>query len=171
MQKEVIINSRKFDGSISRSWKAELIEERDSLLILVGIFDKTIEHPHLGVIRRGTVSYEYYWKNEWFNVFRFHEPEGELRNFYCNINKPPTFENGVLDYIDLDIDVIVWQDFRHQILDLDEFEANAIEFSFSNKLKNKVEFELKELLERINKKEFPFNIQDQDLNEFGNFQS
>lgn len=157
MQKEIIINSRKFDGKIHRSWKVELIEETASLLTFVGIFEKEVKHQHLGVIRRGTISYEFYWKNEWFNVFRFHEPEGDLRNFYCNINKPPTFENGILDYIDLDIDILVWKDFSVQILDLEEFEENAEKFDFSKSFRNKTKKSLDKMLELIEQKEFPFN--------------
>ena len=101
------INARKFDNKIHRSWKCKFIEQRDSLLIFAGEFDREITHNDLGIIRRGTVSYEYYWLDRFYNIFRFHEPEGSLRNFYCNVNVPPTFENGVLDYIDLDIDVLV----------------------------------------------------------------
>jgi uncharacterized protein len=153
----VTINSRKSDGLIHKSWKAELLSETDELLTFVGIFEKEITHPHLGVIRRGTVSYEFYWKNRWFNIFRFHEPEGELRNFYCNLNEPPRFENGVLDYVDLDIDVLIWKDFSLQILDLDEFEAHALKYGYSATLLENVEAGLKELLSMIEKKAFPFD--------------
>ena len=98
LKKLITINSRKYDGKIHRSWKATLIGQTNSLLKFVGEFDQEIKHAHLGVIRRGTVSYEYYWLDRWYNVFRFHEPEGDLRNFYCNVNLPPKFENDVLDY-------------------------------------------------------------------------
>lgn len=76
----VSINSRKFDGKIHRSWKAEFVEQKNTLLLFVGVFDEEIRHPQLGLIRRGTVSYEYYWLDRWFNVFRFHEPEEFVTN-------------------------------------------------------------------------------------------
>lgn len=153
----VTINSRKFDNKIYRSWQAELLSETDELLTFVGIFEKEISHPHLGIIRRGTVSYEFYWKHCWFNIFRFHEPEGELRNFYCNLNQPPIFENDVLDYIDLDVDVLVWSDYSFQILDMDEFEAHALKYNYSPELRRKVELALKELLLMIEHRTFPFD--------------
>lgn len=153
----VTIISRKFDGKIHRSWKAKLIEKKDSLLEFVGIFEKEIRHDYLGVIRRGTVSYEFYWLSGWFNVFRFHEPEGELRNFYCNINLPPRFENNILDYIDLDIDVVVWRNFSFQILDLEEFAENADKFSYPKEVIFEAKENLKKLIERIENREFPFN--------------
>jgi protein associated with RNAse G/E len=112
----------------------------------------------LGVIRRGTISYEFYWLERCYSIFRFHEPEGGLRNFYCNINLPPKFENNVLDYTDLDIDLIVWADFSYQILDLDEFHDNAERFSYSDELRAKVQNNLNELITLVENKSFPFNV-------------
>lgn len=154
----VLINSRKIDNKIHRSWNAQLIEWNTSLLILVGEFENEVRHKHLGVIRRKTLSYEYYWFDRWFSVFRFHEPDGNLRNFYCNINQPPVFENNTLDYIDLDIDVIVWNDYRREILDVDEFEENTKKYNYSKQLVKKTKNSLSELLELIDNRHFPFNI-------------
>lgn len=156
-QKKVTINSRKFDGKIHRSWKAGLIEQQNSLLVFIGEFDHEIKHSHLGVIRRGTISYEYYWLDRWYNIFRFHQPDGNLRNFYCNVNLPPTFENGVLDYVDLDIDVLVWQDFSTFVLDLDEFAENAKKYRYPTEICDKAQSSLAELKIMIEKKMFPFS--------------
>lgn len=157
MNRKVTINSRKFDGKIHKSWKAELISETNELLTFKGVFEKEVNHPLLGVIRRGTVSYEYYWKNDWYNVFRFHKPEGDLRNFYCNLNLPPQFENDVLDYVDLDIDVLVEKDFSLKILDLDEFEIHALKYVYSAEIRRRVDFTLQKLLLMIERKLFPFD--------------
>ncbi len=157
-QSNITINSRKYDGSVQRSWKAELLEVKDSLLVFVGEFEKEIIHEHLGVIRRGTVSYEFYWLDRGYNVFRFHEPEGNLRNYYCNLNLPPTFENNTLDYVDLDVDVLVWADFSCHILDLEEFRDNAEIFDYPPKLMQDVDQNLSELLQIIKNKSFPFDV-------------
>lgn len=153
----VTVNSRKYDGKIHRTWKAKVIKKSDLLLTLVGEFEKEIEHPQLGVIRHGTISYEFYWFNICYNVFRFHEPGGKLRNFYCNINLPPKFENDVLDYVDLDVDILVGADFSFQILDLQEFEENAVRFQYDEELKNKVGKSLQELIFLIENRQFPFD--------------
>lgn len=154
---KIIINSRKFNGQIHRSWKAELIETRDSLLIFVGKFEDEVRHPELGVIRRGTISYEYYWLDRWYNVFKFMEPEGGLRNYYCNLNLPPRFENDVLDYVDLEIDVLVSKDFEVRILDREEFDENSKLFGYSAELIAKTLATLDELLRFIETRSFPFS--------------
>lgn len=157
--KIITINARKYNNLIHRSWNCKLLEESPAHWLFVGEFDSEIRHPKLGIIRRGTISYEYYWKNKWFNVFRFHEPEGELKFYYCNINMPPKFENNVLDYVDLDIDVLVQRDFTFEILDEDEFNENTVLFNYPKKLKMQVQKSLEELLKIIEMKSFPFNFE------------
>jgi protein associated with RNAse G/E len=154
----VTINCRKFDGQIHKRWQATLFRQIGSLLIFIGEFEEEISHPRLGIIRRGTISYEFYWLDCWYNVFRFHEPEGNFRNFYCNINLPPRFDNGVLDYVDLDIDVLVWSDFRFEVLDMDEFNRNCKLFRYTNEIKAKVSESLGDLLKLINERKFPFDL-------------
>lgn len=155
--KTVTINSLGFDGLARKSWNAELVESNDNLLVFVGEFTSEIVHPHLGIIRPKTQSYEYYWLDRWYNVFRFHEPDGAFRNFYCNINMPPTFDGDVLEYIDLDLDLIVDQNGRYEVLDEDDFESNADRFAYSDEIKRKAFEALTELTALIGQRKFPFN--------------
>lgn len=154
----VTINSRKFDGEIARSWQADLIARNGSLLIFCGVFEREIRHDHLGVIRRGTVSYEFYWLDRYYNIFRFHEPDGSFRNFYCNINLPPVFNDRVLDYIDLDIDLLVFKDLSYKVLDEDDFKAHSEIFSYPQDLITKVRQSLEALLNLLENRSFPFDF-------------
>lgn len=43
---------------------------------------------------------------------------------------PYSFESGQLDFIDMDIDVIVWPDGTLQVVDLDEFEKNKVKYQY-----------------------------------------
>lgn len=152
---EITVNSRKYDGSINRTWPCEFVSREGSLLTFLGVFDQDVEHSSLGSIKKGTISHEYYWLDRWYNVFRFHESDGIFRNYYCNINMPPTFENGVLDYVDLDIDFVIWPDGSVSELDREEYEANAEKFEFSQSLKDSVENAISELKGLIDRKGLP----------------
>lgn len=154
---DITVNSLKFDGKVHRSWKCKILKESENLILLEGKFEEEVRHSILGLIRRGTISFEFFWFDRWFNVFRFHEPDGSFRNFYCNINLPPTFENNVLDYVDLDIDVLVWRDFSYQVLDIDEFERNAKKFSYSKELRETVRRTLSELILKVENRVYPFD--------------
>ena len=153
----ITVNSRNFDGTLRRSWKAKLISQDDKLIEMVGEFEFDVEHPDLGHIQRGTVSYEYYWLDRWYNVFRFHEATGEFRNYYCNINLPPIFENGILDYVDLDIDVLVNRNWETKVLDVGEFEENVQRFSIPEAVCETARRSVDELLTLIETRQFPFN--------------
>lgn len=160
MSRPIVVNSRKFDGRIAKSWEADLIERRDDVLILKGVFDSDIDHKKLGFIKHGTVSYEFYWADRWYNVFRFHEPDGHLRSYYCNVATPSVFENGKLDYIDLDIDVLADASLRYEILDLDEFEERAVEMNYPKEILDRSKSSLDELITLIESRQFPFDYND-----------
>ena len=128
------------------------------MLVFVGEFDRDVSHNDLGFIPSGTVSYEYYWLDRWYNVFRFLLPDGALRNYYCNVNMPPTFTGGVLDYVDLDIDVLVWPNGSHDILDMDEFNENAALLGYPREIRDKALDSLTGLIDSINDKKFPFDV-------------
>lgn len=48
---------------------------------------------------------------------------------------PPTIGESVIDYVDLDIDVIVWPDGRIVTVDAEEFESNAAKFRYPEEVK------------------------------------
>lgn len=147
----------KYDGREHRRWRARVAKHEGSLLILDAVFEEEIEHDLLGTIARGTVSTEYYWLDRWYNVFRFSDQSGTLKNFYCNVNQPPSFDGRVLSYIDLDIDVFVAPDLTYKVLDLDDFEANARAYAYPEGVQANAHGALKELTELIEARAFPFN--------------
>lgn len=157
---EVTVESRKFDGRLHRSWRAGLVEQRGPLVVLDGVFDEEVAHPLLGRIARGTRSVEFYWRDRWYSVFRFHEPGGALRNFYCNVNTPPSFDGRVLAFTDLDIDVLVMPDFTHAVLDLEEFEENSRRLAYPAEVCAGARRAVGELVALIEARRFPFDRTD-----------
>jgi protein associated with RNAse G/E len=146
----------KYDGAEYRRWHAREARREGSLLVLDAEFEYDVEHHLLGHIKRGTRTIEYYWLDRWYNVFRFLEDNGSTRLWYCNINTPPTFVDGVLSYIDLDIDIVVQPDLSYRVLDLDEFERNAERFEYSDVTQRHAQRALEELLSMIETHRFPF---------------
>ena len=156
IQRAVTVRTYKYDGSEHRHWRAQISRQEDTLIVLDAKFEEEIRHPLLGTVARETSSVEYYWLDRWYNVFRFVEPTGELRNFYCNVNVPPVLQNDVLSYIDLDMDVLVAPDFSYSVLDEDEFAANAARFNYPGEVLDKAQSALKELISLIEGRAFPF---------------
>ena len=155
--KEITVRANKYDGSEHRSWPAKVLRHEGSLIVLDAFFDREISHDLLGTIVSGTTSIEYYWLDRWYNVFRFSRPDGELRNYYCNVNVPPEFDGDVLSYVDLDIDILVEPDFSYRIVDQEDFEANAIRYEYSDEVRRQARGALTELVSLIENRSFPFN--------------
>lgn len=158
MTERVTVNVQKFDGTEHRSWEATLVQQLDSLIILEGVFEGEVEHHLMGRITSGTSSVEYYWRDRYYNVFRLTEKSGKFRSFYCNISTPAELSNGVLTYVDLDIDVLVEPDFSYRVIDLDDFEANVTAQGYSEEIQNQAHEALAELISAIEARQFPFSI-------------
>ena len=124
-----------------------MAEQKGSLIILDAAFEEEVEHDLLGKIALGTISKEFYWLDRWYNVFRFGG------KFYCNVTEPPSFDGSLLTYVDLDIDVLVDQDFSYRILDLEDFEL----YPYPAEVKQKARQALEELLSLVETRTFPFN--------------
>ena len=156
---EIVVHSCKHDGRVNRSWPARVIRRDGPLIVLEGVFAEEVRHTLLGVIEAGTVSVEVYWTDRWYSVFRFAEPDGALRSFYCNVNTPAEFDGRLLRYVDLDIDVLVAPDFSLRVLDEDEFAAHAEQYGYPEELKANARRALGELITLVEQRRFPFNKQ------------
>ncbi|HEV8169621.1 MAG TPA: DUF402 domain-containing protein [Pyrinomonadaceae bacterium] len=154
---DIVVSVLKYDRLEHRRWRARVAKIERPLLVLDAVFEEEIKHDLLGTISSGTVSTEYYWLDRWYNVFRFSDKSGKLKNFYCNVNQPPSFDGRVLSYIDLDIDVLVAPDLTYKILDLDDFEANAKAYAYPEDVQANAHGALKELTKLIEARAFPFD--------------
>ena len=153
----IFVRTYKYDGSEHRSWPAQVIRQEGSLIVLDAEFRDEVVHDLLGTIAVGTHSLEYYWLDRWYNVFRFAQPNGELRNYYCNVNVPPTFDGEILSYTDLDLDILVEPDFSYRLLDVEDFETNIQRYDYSPNVQNNARRAVDELVRMIQTREFPFS--------------
>jgi protein associated with RNAse G/E len=142
-----------------------LLRQEGALLVLDAKFPDEVVHDLLGTIAAGTHSLEYYWLDRWYNVFRFAQPNGDLRNYYCNVNVPPTFDGEILSYVDLDLDILVEPDFSYHILDIADFEANAVTYKYPAELQSQARQAVNELVTLIEARQFPFDQEDDPPND------
>jgi len=144
---EIVVRVYKYDGREHRRWRARVREQVGPLIVLDAVFAEEVEHELLGKIVSGTISKEYYWRDRWYNVFRFSD------RFYCNVTEPPRFDGSILTYVDLDIDILVEQDFSYRILDLEDFET----YPYPAEVQQKARQAVTELSGLIAARAFPFN--------------
>lgn len=151
------VRALKYDGSERRRWPGQVLRQQGSLIVLDAKFPTEIVHKSLGTIAAGTASLEYYWLDRWYNVFRFAQPDGTLRNYYCNVSVPATFANNILSYVDLDLDILVQPDFSCQLLDEEDFQKNAGRYGYPVDVQAQARRAVDDLLGMIETRSFPFD--------------
>ncbi|MGH9873987.1 MAG: DUF402 domain-containing protein [Pyrinomonadaceae bacterium] len=155
--KSILVRAYKYDGVLHRTWDAELIRQDGSLVVLDAQFPEEVVHDLLGTIASGTQSLEYYWLDRWYNIFRFAQTDGRLRNYYCNVNVPASFDGETLSYVDLDLDILVDPDFSYCVLDVEDFERNARRYGYTEEVQANARQALIELVSMIETRRFPFD--------------
>lgn len=111
-------------GEILWSYTGHRLEQVGTRLVLEAFFDREDRQFHGMPLLRGDRFVETYYSDRWYNVFAIYSREdGSLRGWYCNITRPALFQDGMVSYVDLALDLLVFPDGRQLVLDEDEFAA------------------------------------------------
>ncbi|WP_440059917.1 DUF402 domain-containing protein [Thermogladius sp. 4427co] len=93
---------------------------------LVAVFKRIIRssgvYDGLGIEKKpGDIDYMVVKKGSWLVSHNYYRGE-EYLGSYININTPPEIAKGVVEYMDLEVDVIVYPDGSTKVIDLDKLE-------------------------------------------------
>ena len=115
-------------GEVMYEYEGVLLRRDDHSIVLEALFDR-VDMPFMDVVfRMGDRFVEYYYTDRWYNIFIIHDGlNGNIKGWYCNIGKPAVFEDGIVWYIDLALDLWVSASGEQTVLDEDEFEALGLE--------------------------------------------
>ena len=111
-------------GKVTYQYEGVLLERDENSVTLEALFDRA-DMPFQDVVfKTGDRFVEYYYSDRWYNVFAIHDREdGKIKGWYCNVGMPAVFEDGVVSYVDLALDLWVSAEGKQTVLDEDEFEA------------------------------------------------
>ena len=85
-------------------------------------------------LKRNDLFLELYLLDKYFNIYQIYDRDsGALKGWYCNITKLISVKDNEITYDDLALDLLVFPDSRRLILDVDEFEALAIDADLKRK--------------------------------------
>ena len=110
-------------GEVTYAYEGVLLNRDENSVKLEALFDRA-DMPFMDVIfKTGDRFVEYYYSDRWYNIFVIHDrDDGKIKGWYCNIGKPAVFEDGIVSYVDLALDLWVSADGKQSVLDEDEFE-------------------------------------------------
>ena len=116
------IRSYKHDRTLHRVWKENIVlNQTEHELIGMNQATPVIESDGRSWVTKDP-SLFYFHKQYWFNIIYIFN--SEKRYYYCNISSPFICKDGVLSYIDYDLDIKVYDDLSYKILDEDEYQIN-----------------------------------------------
>jgi hypothetical protein len=131
----VTLRSLKYDGSLNYSWPARLLWQDAAGFIWHTPAGAPFTRPS-GV---SPVPYDWVgraWYASWYLVDASLLPvsaagaAGVIHHYYCNLGLPGAWQDDVYQFVDLDLDVLVYPDGRHAVLDEEEFVAHQQRFGY-----------------------------------------
>ena len=111
-------------GEVTYEYEGMLLSRDDDTIVLEALFDRA-DMPFMDVVfKTGDRFVEYYYTDRWYNIFAVHDrDDGRVKGWYCNIGKPAVFEDGIVSYVDLALDLWMSTSGEQTVLDEDEFGA------------------------------------------------
>lgn len=152
----VKVQAYKFGDRLHYEWETLLLERTDDYVVLLGEAGRKLKHH-----TKGQTFEMSDWTIEWFSfvdgfTVSASVRDGRIAQYYCNINLPSTFEDGVVAFVDLDLDY-VWRDGVWRVVDEDEFEAHSVVYGYPAELIYYAREQLLRLQERVERNVFPFD--------------
>ncbi|HEU0075085.1 MAG TPA: DUF402 domain-containing protein [Dehalococcoidia bacterium] len=161
--REITVRATNYDGSLH--WEhAAWLKRTDGGLVVTqtsaGLVVKATAHES-GVFISPYNTNGHYWPDRWFNVIRLELPERGLYGYYCNIATPLQFDGATVNYVDLQLDVLVRAEtdgsLTHTLEDEDEFEAARERYGYAGALLSRCYSAVEELVRMVEGREFPFD--------------
>jgi protein associated with RNAse G/E len=153
---QITIKAMKYGNRPHYEWQTTLLEMRETYIIVLGEQGRKLHHytkKQIFTVENWTI--EFFPFDSWFTVSA-DVVNGTISQYYCNINVPAKIDGNIVSFVDLDLDYIQ-RGGKWQVVDEEEFERNAIIFSYPDELIQRARKDLNSLQERIERKQFPFD--------------
>jgi uncharacterized protein len=128
MRHSVKVQKKNPAGEVTYEYEGIMLSNDDRSVVLEAFFDRA-DMPFMDVVfKTGDRFVENYYTDRWYNIFVIHDrDDGNVKGWYCNIGMPAIFEDGLVSYVDLALDLWVSVNGQQTVLDEDEFEKLELE--------------------------------------------
>ena len=151
------VQVRKYDESLHYEWTSRLIEEDGERILLYAGPGRTLQH-HTRQARYTYESHslECFMRHDGFTVQLDLETDGSIRH-YCNIGLVPRLKGSIVEFIDLDLDLVADGGGEWRLVDEDEFAINRVRFGYPDDVVTHVWNTIEDVNRRIEINDFPFD--------------
>lgn len=156
MNNQISIQALKYPSHLHYEWKTTRLEQTDSHIFVLAEYGRQLHHyTKQSVFTMKSWTIEFFPFDAWYTVSA-DVADGQIQQYYCNINQPAVMKGNTVSFVDLDLDY-VYRNGKWMVVDEDEFESNAIKFAYPVTLIDRAREELERLKEAIREKRFPFD--------------
>ena len=151
---DIPVHSYKHDGNIHRIWqKVRIVEATHNTIITASSKTNVIESDGR-IWKTAEPAVSYFFDDFWFNVIAILRADGI--HFYCNLSSPCLYNEDAIKYIDYDLDIKVFPNYRYKVLDEYEFNRHKKEMAYPEDVQSIIRSQMRRLINMINQKEGPF---------------
>ncbi len=156
-KKIYIMKAYKYDGRIHYEQPLKLKEKFDNHVVLEGAIGRELIHyTRDTVFTFDAKTYEYFFTDRWYTAALVFDNAGKIVHVYCNIAFPCKLKEDTVEFIDLDVDVIV-RDGILEVVDIDEFEEHKKLYGYGKELEIRVFKAVDQVKKDITEGNYPFN--------------
>ena len=138
------IQCYKHNKELHRMWKEAVVLDEGKDFLICGN-DKTIVIESNGnTWKTKEPAIMYFFKDKWINVIAQLKKDGIY--FYCNIATPYIVEDGMIKYIDYDLDLRIFPSGDFKVLDCLEYNYHKKVMNYSEDLDKVIRLSLDELI-------------------------
>lgn len=144
----VIVIKRDLEHRETWRYSGKVLARNKDQIKIEAFFNRPDVEFYGMLLAQGDRFVETFFTDRWFNVFEIHShSDNKFKGLYCNVSYPAEITDGVVSYVDLALDLLVFPDGRQLVLDQDEFES----LSLSNEIRLQAQTALDQLIEYTRK--------------------
>ncbi|HWI50518.1 MAG TPA: DUF402 domain-containing protein [Symbiobacteriaceae bacterium] len=151
------VHTYKYGGVPHYEFPVQLVSRTPKLWIVRGKYGRKFVHHTKGItFTIPNDSLEFYWTGRWYTIAL--DISGGLgQGYYCNINLPPLLQGDRVEWVDLDLDVLVTPDLQWRVVDEDEFAANSRRYGYPPEVVAGARRAVAEVVALVEGRQFPFD--------------
>jgi len=149
------IHCYKHNGKIHRTWNDALVLDDNEEYLVCGNHKTKVTEKDGITHKTKDPAVLFFYKKNWFNVFATFKKQGIF--YKCNIATPYLIDDGIIKFIDYDLDLKVFPDGGFRVLDRNEYKYHKKIMKYSENLDRILQYELTNLINIKRAEEGPFD--------------
>jgi protein associated with RNAse G/E len=110
------------------AYEGTVLERASDAIVLEARFGRETVDLGYAIFEHHDRFIEYFFSDRWYNIFEIHSVHDDhLKGWYCNIVQPAMFGAGMIEQVDLALDMWINPDGSYRLLDQAEFDALEID--------------------------------------------